>query len=142
VNAATAVAAAAAFVWVGLVIGISGLEAPLKFRAPGVTLRIGLAIGRVVFRAVNVAEAVLALVVVVGIVIAKPGPVAIVALAVAVVALLVQLALIRPRLNRRADAVLAGADAPRSQAHHAYIVVEAVKLIALLVGGIGALAAL
>lgn len=141
-NAATAVAAAAAFVWVGLVIGISGLEAPLKFRAPGVTLRIGLAIGRVVFRAVNVAEAVLALVVVVGIVIAKPGPVAIVALAVAVVALLVQLALIRPRLNRRADAVLAGADAPRSQAHHAYIVVEAVKLIALLVGGIGALAAL
>jgi MFS family permease len=36
--------------------GISFLEAPLKFRAPGVTPRLGLGIGRVVFRALNRVE--------------------------------------------------------------------------------------
>ena len=32
-----AVATAATFVWLGMVLAISFLEAPLKFRAPGVT---------------------------------------------------------------------------------------------------------
>jgi hypothetical protein len=39
------VAAAAPFVWLGMVLAISFLEAPLKFRAPGVTLPPGLGIG-------------------------------------------------------------------------------------------------
>lgn len=38
-----AVAALAAF-WLGLVVAISFIEAPLKFRAPGVTVQIGLGI--------------------------------------------------------------------------------------------------
>ena len=41
-------------------LAVSFLEAPLKFRAPGVTLPIGLAVGRLVFRALNRAEAYLA----------------------------------------------------------------------------------
>ena len=45
------VVAAIAFTWFGLVLGISFLEAPLKFRAPGVTTQLGLGIGRVVFAA-------------------------------------------------------------------------------------------
>ena len=52
-DAASAVAAAAIFVWLGMVLAISFLEAPLKFRAPGVTLQLGLGIGRLVFRALN-----------------------------------------------------------------------------------------
>ena len=43
-----------------MVLAVSFLEAPLKFRAPGVTLPIGLGIGRLVFRALNSAEALLA----------------------------------------------------------------------------------
>ena len=54
------VAAAIAFTWLGMVLAISFLEAPLKFRAPGVTLPLGLGIGRIVFRALNLVEAVLA----------------------------------------------------------------------------------
>jgi hypothetical protein len=50
-----AVVAGAVFVWLGMVLAISFLEAPLKFRAPDVTLRIGLGIGRIVFRALNLA---------------------------------------------------------------------------------------
>ena len=56
-----ALATAVTFVWLGMVIAISFLEAPLKFRAPGVTLQIGLNIGRLVFRALNIAELLLAL---------------------------------------------------------------------------------
>ena len=62
-QAALAVAVAATWVWLGMVLAISFLEAPLKFRAPGVTLQLGLGIGRLVFRALNTCEAVLAVVV-------------------------------------------------------------------------------
>ena len=40
-------------IWIGLVLGISFLEAPLKFKAPGITLKNGLSIGRLVFGASN-----------------------------------------------------------------------------------------
>jgi hypothetical protein len=53
-----------------------------------------------------------------------------------VAVLAVQLVFVRPRLTRRSDAVLAGQDAPRSHAHHVYVVLEAVKTVALLGGGI------
>lgn len=55
-----AAAAALAPTWLGMVLGISFLETPLKFRAPGVTLQIGLGIGRLVFRALNAVELLLA----------------------------------------------------------------------------------
>ena len=130
-----AVATAATFVWLGMVLAISFLEAPLKFRAPGVTTVIGLGIGRLVFRALNVAEVVLALVVVVALFLAGatvgPG----VAIGVLVVVLLAQLALVRPRLNRRSDRVLAGETLPRSRLHLAYVGLEAVKVAALVVLG-------
>ena len=48
---ALAVATAVTLVWLGRVLAISFLEAPLRFRAPQVSLRIGLGIGRLVFRA-------------------------------------------------------------------------------------------
>jgi hypothetical protein len=133
---AAAAAVAATFVWLGMVLAISFLEAPLKFRAPDVTLRIGLGIGRLVFRALNIAEAVLAVIIVVSLAVREPGAGALALLAVAIATLAVQLTFIRRPLTRRSDAVLAGQDAPRSHAHHAYIALETVKVIALLVGGI------
>lgn len=54
-----AVACAVPFVWLGMVLALSFLEAPLKFHTPEVTLRIGLGIG-LVFGALNTVEAVLA----------------------------------------------------------------------------------
>ena len=56
----SAIGAAAMFVWLGMVIAIFFLEAPLKFRAPGVTVPIGLGVGQLVFRALNTAEVILA----------------------------------------------------------------------------------
>ena len=48
-----------AFSWIGFVCAISFMEAWLKFRAAGVTLPIGLGIGRLVFQALNKVEWVL-----------------------------------------------------------------------------------
>lgn len=135
-NAGPAVAVALTFVWLGMVLAISFLEAPLKFRAPNVTLQIGLGIGRLVFHALNTVEVVFALVVG-AIVVAGPTRVPITAaFSVAAVVLAVQLVVVRPRLTRRSDQVLAGLDGPRSRAHYGYVGLEAVKVVALLVAGI------
>lgn len=135
-HAGSAVAAAATFVWLGMVLAISFLEAPLKFRAPGVTLPLGLGIGRLVFRALNACEAVLALVVIAGLLVGRAGAGVAVAAAVAVVTLAVQVLLVRPALTRRSDQVLAGADGPRSHAHLVYVGLEVAKVVALVVTGV------
>jgi hypothetical protein len=141
VDAAVAVAIAAVFVWLGMVLAISFLEAPLKFRAPGVTLQVGLGIGRLVFRALNTCEAVLAAVVFTSFAAHRPGIWIENAAAVAALALVAQVVLVRPRLARRSDAVLAGDEGPRSRAHWGYIALEIVKVIALLIAGVLLLAA-
>jgi hypothetical protein len=136
VNAGPAIEIAVTFVWLGMVLAISFLEAPLKFRAPNVTLQIGLGIGRLVFRALNAAEVVFALVIG-AIVVAGPTPVRIIAaLSVPVAALAVQLVGVRPKLTRRTDLVLAGLNVPRSRSHYIYVGAEAVKVVALVVAGI------
>jgi hypothetical protein len=140
VSAAPAVATAVVFVWLGMVLAISFLEAPLKFRAPGVTLQIGLGIGRLVFRALNVCESAFAAVVAASFVVRAPGTTAAVAAAAAIVVLLAQVLVVRPSLTRRSDVVLAGGEAPRSRAHYAYVGLEIVKIAALVVTGVALLA--
>ena len=141
-TAAGATATAVVFTWLGMVVAISFLEAPLKFRAPGVTVRIGLGIGRLVFRGLNTAEAILAAVLLVSATAAAQLPPArvIAAGATAIAALLAQLAIVRPRLSRRSDRVLAGEDVPRSRAHYAYVALELLKVAALVVTGVFLLA--
>lgn len=131
-----AVAAAVTFVWLGMVLAISFLEAPLKFRAPGVTLSIGLGIGRVVFRALNGVETVLAAVVLAAVATGGPPPSVWALTATAVLLLAVQLLLIRPVLNRRSVRVLAGESLPRSRAHHFYVAAETLKVLTLLALGL------
>ncbi|MGB0969943.1 MAG: hypothetical protein ACPGVG_03120 [Mycobacterium sp.] len=145
-SAAHAAAVAALFTWFGMVVAISFLEAPLKFRAPGVTLKIGLGIGRLVFRALNTIEGVLAVLIIVAALLGSLPIAANVAIAVAILALLAQLVAVRPMLSRRSDAVLAGPGAPegpttRSHAHFAYVGLELVKAVALVVAGVMLLAA-
>ncbi|MFI2337790.1 hypothetical protein ACH474_30820 [Nocardia rhamnosiphila] len=118
--------------WLGMVLAISFLEAPLKFRVPGVTTELGLGIGRLVFRALNTVEVVLAAVLLVSAVVLAPAGAVWVWLAIAVVVLVVQLAVVRPPLSRRSDRVLAGEELPRSTAHYWYIGLEIAKVIALI----------
>lgn len=147
-STAHAVAVAVIFTWLGMVAAISFLEAPLKFHAPGVSLPIGLGIGRLVFRALNTVEAVLAMLLLIAIGYEPPPAAAIIAVGVVVVTLAAQLLVVRPRLARRSDMVLAGAVPPtapgrptrRSRAHYGYVGLELVKVIALIIGGAAVLA--
>lgn len=138
-SGAESVAAAVIFVWLGMVLAISFLEAPLKFRAPGVTLPVGLGIGRLVFRALNTVEAALATVVVITMIVGTPPERFLAPATTVVVVLAIQLVAVRPKLTRRSDLVLSGGEAPRSRSHYAYIALEGIKVLALLAAGIGAL---
>jgi hypothetical protein len=147
-STAHAVAVAVLFTWLGMVLAISFIEAPLKFRAPGVSLQVGLGIGRVVFRALNSAEAALAAIVLITVGADPPSPLVIGAVGVAVVALAAQLLVVRPRLAHRSDVVLAapavsapGSGSRRSRAHYGYVGLELVKVIALVVAGAALLGA-
>jgi hypothetical protein len=134
-----ALVSAFTFTWLGLVLGISFIEAPLKFRAPGVTIPLGLGIGRLVFRALNIVEGVLAAGLVVAVALGSFAVPVTVLVAVAAGLLVVQLVAIRPRLNRRTDRVLnapEGVDLPRSRAHVTYVAVELLKVVALVSLGI------
>ncbi|MGW5370015.1 hypothetical protein ACWER6_10205 [Streptomyces sp. NPDC004009] len=138
-TASAATASAVVFVWLGMVLAISFLEAPLKFRAPGVTIPLGLGIGRLVFRALNAVETVLAVVVIAAV--ALGGATAVTGwLTAAVTGLLAaQLAVVRPRLNRRSDRVLAGEELPRSRGHLWYVALELAKAAALVTLGVALL---
>lgn len=134
-----ATAGAVTFGWLGMVLAISFLETPLKFRAPGVSVPIGLGIGRLVFRALNSVEAVLAAVILVAVLAGgADGGVAGPAVAVAVL-LAVQVGVVRRRLGRRSDRVLAGEELPRSRGHLVFVALELVKVVLLLVLGVALL---
>ncbi len=125
---------AVACVWLGMVLAISFLEAPLKFRAPGVTVPVGVGIGRIVFGALNAVELVLAAVVVVTLAIGDGGGPVVASAGAVLLVLAVQLLGVRPALRRRSAAVLAGEDTgTRGHAHLVYVGLEIVKVAALAI---------
>jgi hypothetical protein len=77
VNAARYAVLFAPVLWLGMVVAISFLEAPLKFRAPAVTQQIGLGIGRLVFKALNIVEIVVLLILAVASYAVRPGAAAV-----------------------------------------------------------------
>lgn len=122
--------------WVGMVVAISFLEAPIKFRAPGVTLPIGLGIGQLVFKALNSVEIVLLVALSAASLAAAPSAAEWILLAAVAVVLLCQVGVVRPPLRRRSARVLAGQILPRSRMHWVYVALELAKvglLIALAI---------
>ncbi|MDI6022275.1 hypothetical protein QBL02_01800 [Leucobacter sp. UT-8R-CII-1-4] len=122
--------------WFGMVAAISFIEAPLKFQAPGITIPLGLGIGRLVFFALNVAEGIL---LVATLLLAfLPGVRRLAAarlswvLALAAV-FIVKITVIRPPLNARTDQVLAGADPGQSPWHYIYIAADVITMVLLIV---------
>ncbi|KRF19733.1 hypothetical protein ASG90_20085 [Nocardioides sp. Soil797] len=130
-----AIAIAATFVWLGMVLAISFIEAPLKFRAPGVTIPLGLGIGRLVFRALNTVECVLAGVMLLALLIDHEEGSKLAVAALAAIVLLIQMFGVRPSLTKRSDAVLAGQQVPRSNMHWVYVGLEVAKVLVLVATG-------
>jgi len=125
------IAIAAPFVWLGMVLAISFLETPLKFRAPGITLPLGLGIGRLVFRALNLAEVGLAILAAAACLSVQPDRVAWLLLGAAWSLLVVQVVVVRRNLDRRVWLIVAGQTPRPSREHLAYIALELVKVVLL-----------
>ncbi|GAA4476615.1 hypothetical protein GCM10023190_14440 [Enteractinococcus fodinae] len=128
-------------VWLGLIIGISFLEAPLKFTAPGITIPLGLGIGRRVFLAMNIVEAALGVFLLIALItlwrnhryqeLPNFNKMRFWSL-VALVLLLIKTVVIRPLLAVHTDRVLAGTFEGGSSTHYYYIGVEVLLVIVLV----------
>jgi hypothetical protein len=125
------------FLWVGFVCAISFMEAWLKFQAPGVTLPIGLGIGRLVFNALNQIEWVFAIVIVLNFVLRRIRKAnnKMVFLVIPLMILTIQTLELLPALDARATQVIKGEFTEPSVTHTVYIILEAVKVISLVVFG-------
>ncbi|NMH99518.1 hypothetical protein [Pseudonocardia acidicola] len=127
------------FIWLGAVLAISFLEAPLKFRAPGITVPLGLGIGRLVFRALNISEIAFAVALTAAVLTdgSRVPTTAIVGVLIALWAVLVmQVGALRPRLDQRTRRIMMGETVPRSHHHLAYIALEGLKVPLLVVLGV------
>ena len=129
------IGAGTAYAWLGMVLGISFLETPLKFQAPGITLPLGLGIGRLVFRALNATEITLATVLLAALLAYRPGFAGWALLGISGALLATQTGLLRPRLDRRAAQIITGDTPPPSRLHLAYIALEILKVAALVTLG-------
>ena len=118
---------------VGMILAISFLEAPLKFQAPGITIPLGLGIGRLVFTALNLATGVVLAVLTLASLRPRAERTPLMLLGATWLVYLVEVAVIRPVLNRRSDLVMAGLEAPGTDwAHYAYIAADAALLVLLV----------
>jgi len=118
---------------VGMILAISFLEAPLKFQAPGITIPLGLGIGRLVFTALNIATGVVLAVLTLASLRPRAERTPLMLLGATWLVYLVEVAVIRPVLNRRSDLVMAGLEAPGTDwAHYAYIAADAALLVLLV----------
>jgi len=128
--------AAIAFVWAGLVIGLSFVETPLKFQAPGITRELGLGIGRLVFAALSRIEIGLSLITILIAVLWRPDALPRIFLAFVLFLVLLQTIWLLPALDARATLLVEGGVEPPPSYHHVlFIVVEAVKTVFLLLLG-------
>lgn len=129
------------YIWVGFVCAISFMEAWLKFRAPGVTLPVGLSIGRLIFNALNKVEwlfALLSLFLLYLKLIYQHDNTLWLLLATFI--LLMQTVWLLPAMDKRAARVIAGEELPRSRLHFYYVGAELLKVAALLIFGSALLA--
>jgi hypothetical protein len=119
------------FIWFGAVAAISFIEAPLKFQAPGITIPLGLGIGRLVFFALNKAEIVFAAIFILSLIgAATIGRLASILFACVAGILLLETVWLLPVLDARAELVINGAE-PFSRLHLVYIACDATKLVLL-----------
>lgn len=123
------------FTWAGLTIGVSLLATPARFMATTITRPIALDVGRVVFAALNKAE-LLALILLL-IVVRVGGRTRELWAWCAVLVLIVvaQGVWLIPELAARTDIVIAGGEPPASYAHAIYSTLELTKISLLLLLG-------
>lgn len=130
------IAIAFIFIWIGCIVAISFMEAWLKFRAPGVTLPIGLGIGRLVFGMLNKVEWVLLFITTFGIIeVAGKSKTAVYCFSAAAIILLLQTLWLLPALDARAQQIIDGKSITVSHHHLIFAILEVIKFTVLFITG-------
>lgn len=131
-------AIAATFLWLGFVGAISLMEAWLKFQAPGITIPLGLGIGRLVFHALYTMEWVFAGLILITLLIyaSEKNKPTWFFLVFAVCILLLQTVWLLPLLDAKALKIIQGETVPTSSHHLTYIMIEGFKVCCLCLFGI------
>ncbi len=123
--------------WAGFVSSISFMEAWLKFRAPGVTLPVGLSIGKTIFNALNKMEWLFLITSALLVFIPdtlKRGSI-LITLIILFVILLIQTLFLLPGLTERANTIIEGGTVGKSMLHIYFGVLEIVKVFMLIYAG-------
>ena len=126
-----------AYVWLGLVLGVSFLATPIKFKAKSLTRPVALDVGRTTFHAFGKLEWLLsgALVATTVQVRSSLEPVDWFLVALVLVIVVGQTLWLIPRLDIRVQAIIDGEVLPRSHLHSVYAGAEFAKALALLLLG-------
>jgi len=122
-------------IWFGMTVGVSMLATPVRFTASTITRPVALDVGRVVFAALNKAEFVALIVL---LILVRASGLArtflVPAFGLALI-LLAQAIWLLPELSARTDLIIAGVEPGSSIAHAAYSILELTKLLLLVYVG-------
>jgi hypothetical protein len=126
------------FLWIGFVCAISFMEAWLKFRAPGISVGLGLGIGRLVFNALNKVEWILALVILVNLFLTQQKLISLQQFLffAPFILLIIQTVWLLPALDARAELHIQNQEVPPSILHFYYVGAEIIKVTSLGIYGI------
>lgn len=120
------------FIWFGMTAGVSLLASPVRFSAPTITRPVALDVGRVVFAALNKAELVALVILLLVVRISGRARELWAQCAALVLILVAQSVWLLPQLAARSQQIVAGIEPPPSMLHGTYSVLELVKLSLLL----------
>lgn len=123
-------------IWLGMVLGISFLEAPLKFQAPNITTILGLGIGKLVFTALNKIELIFSVLLLGWIILEfkNLSTLTLLPLSFLILVLIIQSFWLLPILNTRVDHLLSAIEVAKSNHHFYYVGLEILKVILLIIG--------
>ncbi len=132
------------FLWAGFICAISFMESWLKFRAAGITMPVGLSIGKLVFTALNKVEWAFTIIIAISLLLISSEITSLdnMWFFIIVIILITETAWLLPALNKRAKSIIAGKTLPRSSLHWYFVIGELVKLLLLILFGVSFLSSM
>ena len=127
------------FTWFGMTAGVSLLATPIRFSAATITRPIALDVGRVVFSALNKAEFIALILLLITVRVSGKARSLWAVCGVLALILIAQSAWLLPELAARTQMVIDGLEPPQSYVHAIYSTLELSKLAVLFVTGFVAL---
>lgn len=118
--------------WIGFLLAISFIEAPLKFRTPSLALPVALEIGYIAFHALNSVEITFAGLIIAAACLGQASRRTILFALGVVAILIIQTILLFTRLDAQTLAIINGLETSPAPYHIVYMGLDVIKLLALI----------